>query len=253
MPEQTRNEKPRGLTRDGLRGLGLLLCALGALGSAVFQNGLLGLSRYTGAELLAAMQASDTVMGYATAAILLQAAGACALPIFTFLLVEGFSHTADLKRYALRLGAAAALCEVPYNLASSGKWLDLSTRSPVLALLLALAMLYLFAHFSGAGARTLLVRCAAGAAALVWALVLHIDNGAAVVVLAAVLWLLRAHAQWQVLAGCAASALAFPAPFGMLAVHFYNGEKGKAPRLACYAAYPIMLLLFGLVGTYVLK
>lgn len=239
---------PDGIGGDGLRLAGALLAAAGAAGSAVFQNGLLGLSQYTNAELLAAMQASDTIMGYATAAIVLQAIGTCALPVFAMLLCVGFSHTAELKKYALRLALLALACELPYNLAVSGTWWAPASRNPVWGLLLALGVLYLCRHFSAPGARGWLVCAAVLASGLFWAYVLRIDSGMVLVLLTAVLWLLRGNPLWQVLGGCAAASPAFPAPAGMLIVHFYNGSEGRAPRWLRYAWYPVMLACMGGIG-----
>lgn len=71
---------------------------------------------------------------------LLRSIGRLAFPIFCFLLVEGFYHTGNLRRYSLRLLICAVISELPYDLLLSGQW-DLSRQNVMLTLLLGLTML----------------------------------------------------------------------------------------------------------------
>ena len=251
--------QPRGINAGHLRIWALLCLALGTLGVSVFQNGILNLPNISGQALLAAMEADPKVMIYATAALLLQAICCCAAPLFAFLLTEGFEKSRSRAKYFLRVLAVAAVSELPYNLATGGKWLDTATRNPAFGLVLAMVMLYLFRHFGQKTLAHYAIRAIVAAAAVLWALMLGVDHGAPLVVLTLTLWLCRRKPTLRTVLGCViAFACSLFSPFYLLSpmvfilLHFYNGEKGEENVALKYGAYPAVLLILGLIATYVL-
>ena len=92
---------------------------------------------------------TDTQFGILmTAADILQVLGRIAFPVFCFLLVEGFLHTHDLKRYFLNLTIFALISEPVYDLANKGKAFSLAQQNVLFTLLLGVGVLTLIKKFN---------------------------------------------------------------------------------------------------------
>lgn len=257
--ERIRDTKSSGITGGALRTWGMLFLAVGIVGTGILQNRLLRLEEVSPQQLLEAMQSSSSVMMYATLALVMRALETCALPIFAFLLVEGALHTANFRNYCLRVAGLAVLSEIPYNLAITGRAMELSSRNPAFGLLIALVMLWLYGRFSGKSAARIFVRFLVTIAAFLWCTMLSVEYGGCLVFLTAVLWAFREKPLIRNMAGamaallCTLSSMFFmAAPMGFLAVHFYNGEKGEQNRAVSYLAYPVLLLVVWLAGQFLL-
>lgn len=248
--ERIRDTKSTGITAAALRTWGMVFLAMGIVATGILQNRLLRLGQVTTMELLEAMQGSNSVMLCATLALVLRALATCAVPIFALLLVEGVGHTGSFRNYLLRVAALALLSEIPYNLAISGRLLDLSSRNPAFGVAVGLMMLWLYGRFPGKDFSRVLIRGVVTLAAVLWCVMLSVEYGACLVFLTAVLWAFRDKPLYRNLAGaCAAlvcslsSMLYMASPMGFLAIHFYNGEKGEQNRRVNYLTYPVLLLI----------
>lgn len=60
-------------------------------------------------------------IGFSDGYYLLRAIGRLSMPLFAFLIANGFRHTRSVPKYALRLFAFALISEVPFDLFVSGK------------------------------------------------------------------------------------------------------------------------------------
>ena len=64
--------------------------------------------------------------------------GRMAFPIFAFQIAEGFVHTKNFKKYALRLLGFAIITELPFNLFYSSRWFNPYHQNVLFTLLLGL-------------------------------------------------------------------------------------------------------------------
>lgn len=251
-----------GLSAQGVRIWGLIFLAFGMVMNPALQ------------KMLASEEADFL---FTSAGLILQLLHFCAIPLFCFLLSEGFARTSSLKNYAIRLGITALIVELPFNLAMYGKLLgEFSFRNlqgfklnPVFGLLLALILLYFFRKYSGKTLKRVLLKGFLWLMAFVWSNMLHIEYGMAVVLLVPIIYFLRNKRMLMIFAGCIAMTLCgfldmpagtssyirtasyiASAPVGFLILHFYNGERGEANRYVNYLAYPVMLLAIGLLAKF---
>ncbi len=69
--------------------------------------------------------------------------GRLAYPIFAFMIVEGYFHTKNLKKYVLRLLIFALISEIPFDLAVGGVWFDPFQQNVLWTFLIAIGIIWL--------------------------------------------------------------------------------------------------------------
>ncbi len=241
-------------TTTGIRMCGMIFLLLGAFG-AMLQTQLLGGGNLTNSQLLTALEENLDLMENATIALALQAAGSAALPIFVLLLVEGATHTSHYAKYFLRIFALALICQLPYNLVMSGSVGTVTRLNPVFAQVMGLILLYFFRRYPEKKFSHLLIKCTAVLGVFLWSVILGVDHGPCCAILTALLWVLRGKPNLQTFLGimilfsCSIFSMFYlAAPIGFLILHFYEGEQGSENRLVNYLAYPVILLVCGLLS-----
>ena len=124
---------------------------------------------------------------------ILRSVGRMAFPIYVFLLTEGFCHTRNRRRYALRLGVFALISEIPFDLLVYGKIWDTHSQNVFFTLFLSVLMLtaveWIGRNTDAALAQYRQMAVIVGAALLAW--LLRTDYDAAGIMLAAVLFWFR--------------------------------------------------------------
>ena len=250
-------ETPRGLSANALRLWGYLCVLLGIAAKGIIQNGMLGLGNMTNQQMFEVMDQSLAAMTLVTFSLVLQVMESCAVPIFAFLLVEGFLKTSSYRNYLIRVALVALVSEIPYNLAYSSQLFMMDSRNPAFGMVLGLLMLYFYRHLGEKSLRNTVVKIFITVAAVVWCEMLGIEHGAFTIIMTAALWLMREKTNFRTLAACGAAALGtiispfyLAAPFSAITLHFYNGEKGETNRVFNMICYPLMLLVAAIAVYY---
>ena len=238
-------------TTTGIRIIGMIFLAAATYGT-MLQTKALGVGYMTNTALLNLLEENPEIMASVSMALMMQMIGACALPIFVFLLVEGATHTSHYGKYMLRVLGLAVACQLPYNLITTGNLMYMTRLNPVFALVMCMIMLYFFRTYTEKNAKHRILKIVGFVGAYLWSNILGVEHGACCVILCAVLWMLRGKQNLQTFIGIAVmfacsifSMFYIAAIFSFLALHFYEGKKGEENRLVNYLAYPVILLACG--------
>lgn len=174
--------------------------------------------------------------------------GRVAFPIFCFLLVEGFIHTRDRKKYAARLFLFALISEIPFNLAFFDKVFDPLHQNVYVTLLLGLLVMMAADYFKERPWLQGLVYAAGLAAG--W--LCQADYDYKGVLLIIVLYICRSNRPMQALGGAIAVSWELPAPLAFIPIYAYNGQRGISLRYFFYWFYPVHLLLLWALARFLL-
>jgi glycosidase len=240
----------RGLSTTRLRVVGFVLVALGAVSSAI------NVARAPGRH-------GAVDMSTLTLVVLLEAVSWAAVPLFAWLLRQGFAGTTNRGRYALRLAVLAVLSEVPYDLATSGRVWDLASQNPVFALLVGFVVMWALDHLLTGPRRRVGIAALVCVAGVLWLVIFNVGlrldivpMGVVLLLFCLIFYFLGSRENTMMMAGGVLGALAliFPA-VGMLLLHFRRSEEpapvADSRRYLLYGFYPVGLLAAGLVAALV--
>lgn len=175
-----------------------------------------------------------------------RAIGRLAFPIYCFLLVEGYIHTRDVKKYGIRLFLSALISEIPFDLAFSGSVIDMGYQNVFFTLVIGLMALYIIDHAKNPGLQAVLLLAAMMAAEL-----LKTDYSWAGVAAIAVIYAVREKKLWQAVAGGMMFAWEMPAPAAFVPIYFYNGKRGISMKYLFYLFYPAHLLVLVVIRYFI--
>lgn len=236
------------VSANGLKYFCAVILLLVNFSTIVLEKGLLRLDAYSPEELVAAMDASARMTALVGVASIIRLFSGVIVPIFAFLLVEGFVHTDSYKNYLGAMTVTALISEPIYDYAMSGSLFDFSQQNPMLSLVIALAMLGIIRIFDDRAniekwiLRFLLVLCA-----VFWGILLRVEFSLETVLLVAIFYCFRDRMGIKTVLGVLASIMDPLGPFAFCGLIFYNGKRTlRIHKYWFYGFYPLHLLILGI-------
>ena len=177
--------------------------------------------------------------------------GRLAFPIFCFLLVEGFIHTSNVKKYLIRILVFALISELPFDLALTGNLVDFWFQNVFWELavgILAMMCLEAVEKKNSSYGVQVIQRLGIIIAFAMGAEILQLDYGMNGIVSIVALYVFRHKKIPQLLAGAVSFYWEQIAPLAFLPIAFYNGKRGRNIKYAFYAFYPAHLLILYMIA-----
>ena len=204
--------------------------------------------------------------------------GRLTYPIFAFMIVEGYFHTKNLKKYVLRLLIFALISEIPFNLVMSSSWIAPLHQNVLWTFLIGILLIFLNekANKKALWVRalvllgTILLGCLLG-------IITFVDYNHGGVLIILMFYVFRERKWWallgqivclyfisvEVISGQFIPIELFGKTFELVVQSFcvlalipiwlYQGKQGpynKAIRYLYYGFYPAHLLLFALIRMF---
>lgn len=182
--------------------------------------------------------------------------GRLAFPIFCFLLIEGFLHTKNIKKYCMRLFLFALVSEIPFDLAFNRSLFYIKYQNVFFTLFIGLitvcGMQYAENSLQDKAYLQLACRILILASGMGCARLLHSDYGEVGVACIALLYLFQQRRLYAMALACLVlvfmSSMEITAFAAVPLIKFYNGERGLKLKYVFYVFYPAhLLLLYGIL------
>ena len=178
--------------------------------------------------------------------------GGLAFPIFCFLIVEGFHHTSDIKKYVLRLLIFAIITEFIYDIANGNSWFYFNNQNVMFTLLISLLTITGIHMFSG----NLLSQSLCFFAGIFASHFINSDFGTLGygVILTTLMYTTREKKLFFNIACPLLTIVASLSNYYLLAllafipINLYNGKQGFKCTYLFYAIYPVSILILHLIG-----
>ena len=199
-----------------------------------------------------------------TAYFLLRCVGRLAFPLFAFLLVEGFLHTSNRKRYARNLLVFALVSEIPFDLMRHGV-IFASEQNVFFTLFFGLLALFAISRWEKGGA---ILPCHSESdhlnrqlAICLFSLIgasmlIHSDYGSKGVCFIILLYALRHSPVIQAAVGCVFLPWGWITGLAFIPMNLYNGERGfiqgPVAKFFFYAFYPLHMIAIYFIKCYLL-
>lgn len=252
------SEKYFGITGTGLKVIAMISMVIDHLAGGLFE--------YWIVKNMDSMSAA-TFANYHFAYKCMRGIGRMAFPIYCYLLVEGFLHTKNVKKYASRLAIIAVLSEIPFDYLFRRKLIFWEFNNVIWDLLISLGCLYAYSLIEKRKfnfTMEYVAKLSVMALGMTLAYFTYLDYAEAGVCCVSIMYVLHSFdKEREMLAfslGVASLAL-FSNPsemwalFMLIPIFYYDGRRGAdnaALRTFFYLFYPAHIVLIGLVA-YLLK
>ena len=169
--------------------------------------------------------------------------GRLAFPIFAFLIVEGFLHTRNLKKYILQMGIFALISEIAFDLVGSGLILEFDHQNIFFTLFTGLLSIAIFERLN----EKPIMKWSVPIVGMFVSSFFRFDYGAMGILVIFVFYYFHDDFKSRNLFNGVLLLQQLTAVFSLFLIQLYNGKRGKQNKFFFYVFYPVHLILLLLI------
>lgn len=217
------------LTSESLKWIALITMLIDHIGAVILEMGVISAFSYDTSILLLKID------------FVLRQIGRISFPIFCFLLVEGFFHTSNKRKYALRLFLFACISEIPFDLCLNKHILEFSYQNVLFTLLFGFLTIWAMDILKQKNAILSIFPAIFGILASSF---FQTDYDWKGIVIILVFYLFYTYPVEKTVIGCLALSWEPTACFALIPINLYNHQRGKRRlKYFFYFFYPAHLLI----------